>query len=149
MDTTAGTLSFLGNMFIGIVAWVIAYTELPADKALILAVLMAINFFSSIIRSSIVGHPITCRKLTHSVLSKLLIIGIPFVLALMAKGVDQDLSPIVNWSISALILTEGYKFISDAYTVATGKKLPEWDFGSILHRQMRNLVDKVDRDLTD
>lgn len=134
---------FLNSSLMGI-SWLLYYTGMPIEPAVILASLMAIDFFAGIGKSISLGIPITSHRVKVGVLSKMSVLFIPLVVAITAKGLGADFEWLVGWSISIFILSEAYSIIANVYSIKTLKDAPEWDVMSILLRKIRSLIDSVD-----
>ena len=55
VDEVMNMLSWIGNGLLGLAAWALVYTGLPAEPAAILAVLMCVDFVAGISRAHALG----------------------------------------------------------------------------------------------
>ena len=138
-------LVWIGNGLLGLAAWALMYTGLPAEPAAILAVLMCVDFVAGVSRARVIGEPVTSHRIKVGTISKCGVITVPLVMALTAKGLGADFNWIVNWTISVLILSESYSIIANVYTIRTGKIAPEWDAISLILSKIRSAVDLLDK----
>lgn len=138
-------LGWIGNVLLGLGAWALMYTGLPAEPVAILTVLVAVDFISGISRAHALGEPVTSRRMGVGMLTKCGVITVPLVMALTAKGLGADFNWLVSWSISVLILSESYSIIANVYTIRTGKMAPEWDAVSLILSKIRSAVDLLDK----
>lgn len=145
LNNTISVLSILGNTLIGVAAWIVSYTGYPAEPAIILGTLMFIDFFVGIYSARRVGTDVTSRRMSRGIMSKVHVLFIPLVIALMAKGIGADLDGIVSYCISLLIITETYSIISNIYTARTGIQVPEWDAVSLILKKVKSLLEDIDK----
>ncbi len=138
-------MRYVANAILVGVAWFLTYVSFPVEPALILAALMALDFFSGLGRAHALKEQITSRRMKNGITSKLLLLIIPLVMALTAKGLGVDFSWLVEWSISVLILSEAYSIVANIYTVRTGVSAPEWDVISLILGKIRNAIDVIDK----
>ena len=145
MDEAMSMLVWVGNALLGLGAWALVYTGVPAEPAAILAVLMCVDFVAGISRARVMGEAVTSHRIKVGTISKLGVLTIPLVMALSAKGLGVDFNWLVGWSISVLILSEAYSIIANIYTIRTGETAPEWDAVSLVLKKIRDMVDVIDR----
>lgn len=138
-------LIWIGNGILGLGAWALMYTGLPAEPAAILAVLMCIDFVAGVSRARTLGEAVTSHRIKVGTISKCGVMTVPLVLALAAKGLGVDFNWIVGWSVSLLILSESYSIIANVYAIRTGKIAPEWDAISLILSKIRSAVDILDK----
>ena len=138
-------LGWIGNGLLGLGAWALTYTGLPAEPAAILAVLMCVDFVAGVSRARALGEPVTSHRIKVGTISKCGVMTVPLVMALTAKGLGVDFNWIVGWTISVLILSESYSIIANVYTIRTGKIAPEWDAISLILSKIRSLFDVLDK----
>lgn len=132
----------VGNVVIGFLAWVMVVTGLPAAPGAILAFIMFLDFISALAKCYVLERPITSRKLKSGILSKMLMLLIPLVMALTASAIGMDLVWFVTWVLNLLILGEAYSFISNVHAVRYKKELPEWNVLAIVARKLRDIVEE-------
>ena len=145
MDEAMNALKWIGNILLGIGAWALAYTGLPAEPVAILTVLMCVDFVSGVSRARVIGEPVTSHKIKVGTISKCGVMTVPLVMALTAKGLGADFTWLVQWTISVFILSETYSIIANVYTIKTGKIAPEWDAISLILSKIRSAVDLLDK----
>ena len=144
-DETMNVLIWIGNGLLGLGAWALMYTGLPAEPAAILAVLMCVDFVAGISKSRVTGIPVTSHRIKVGTISKCGVLTVPLVMALTAKGLGVEFNWIVSWSISVLILSESYSIIANVFAIRTGKIAPEWDAVSLILSKIRSVVDILDK----
>ena len=144
-DETMNVLSWIGNGLLGLGAWVLVYTGLPAEPAAILAVLMCVDFVAGVSRARVLGEPVTSHRMKVGAATKCGVMTIPLVMALTAKGLGVDFNWLVQWTVSVFILSETYSIISNIYAAKTGVIMPEFDAVSAVLKKVRNLIDVIDK----
>ena len=145
VDKTMSVLSWIGNGLLGLGAWALMYTGLPAEPAAILAVLMCVDFIAGVSRAHTLGEPITSHRIKVGAMTKCGVMTVPLVMALTAKGLGADFNWLVNWTVSVFILSETYSIIANIYAARTGIILPEFDAVSAVLKKVRSLIDVIDK----
>lgn len=145
MSEVIDIMFWLGNGLMILIAAAVAATGIPVDPAVSLATLMVADFVAGVFKARVIGEPVTSHRLKVGVLVKCSVMLIPFSLAIAAKGIGVDFEPYLKWAISMLILSETYSICANAYTIKTGKTLPEWEVISIIMHKMRSLIDVIDK----
>lgn len=123
------------------VAWIAAYTGVPPEPAIILAVLMIMDTVVGICAAWRIGEDVTSRKLTIGIVGKFLTLLIPLTMALMVKAMGKEYTILLNTGVTLLVISEGYSVISNVYCYRKGIRLPEIDGVSIIAASIRRLVD--------
>lgn len=145
MNEAMNMLSWIGNGLIGLAAWALMYTGLPAEPAAILAVLMCVDFIAGISRAHALGEPVTSHKMKVGAYTKCGVLTVPLVMALTAKGLGADFNWLVSWTVSVFILSETYSIVANIYAAKTGIVLPEFDAVSAALKKVRSLIDVIDK----
>lgn len=145
MDETMSVLSWIGNGLLGLGAWALMYTGLPAEPAAILAALMCVDFIAGVSRAHVLGEPVTSHRMKVGAVTKCGVMTVPLVMALTAKGLGADFNWLVSWTVSVFILSETYSIIANIYAARTGVILPEFDAVSAVLKKVRSLIDVIDK----
>ena len=145
VDETMNFLSLIGNCLLGLGAWVLMYTDLPAEPVAILAVLVGVDFISGVSRAHALAEPVTSHRMRVGMLTKCGVITVPLVMALTAKGLGTDFTWLVQWTVSVFILSESYSIIANIHAIRTGILLPEFDAVSAILKKVRSLIDVIDK----
>lgn len=138
-------LGWIGNGLLGLGAWALMYTGLPAEPAAILAVLMCVDFIAGVSRARVMGEAVTSHRIKVGALTKCGVLTVPLVMALTAKGLGADFNWLVSWTVSVFILSETYSIIANIYAARTGIILPEFDAVSAVLKKVRSLIDVIDK----
>ena len=137
------TVTLIKNfLYIPAFLMAVGIPEQAAWSIVALTILMVVDFFTGILTSyKIDGRcAITSRKMTMGAVAKLLIVLIPFVLILAAKGVGYDLVVLVQGAISMLVLAETYSIIGNIHAFKTGKRSKEIDAVSFVLKKIKDMV---------
>jgi len=119
-----------------------AWTGVNMEAVYSLAVLVLADIGTGVWRELAMERKPRSRRLAGGLLSKLLFVLIPVVLAVAAKGIQLDISPLVYASIGVLILGEVYSIIGNIATITTGEEMPEFDALSLVLKKIRAYVDR-------
>lgn len=133
-------LNYMMNAVMALSAWALAYTGLPAEPAIILTVIMMLDFASGVARAYIVDGQVSSKVMKAGVIGKLLVLLIPLIIALAAKGLSLDWHWLAGWCITVLILSETYSFIANLYNIKTRQNLPEWDAVAMIGNRLRAII---------
>ena len=145
VDETMNMLGWIGNGLLGLGAWALMYTGLPAEPAAILTVLMCVDFIAGVSRAHVLGEPVTSHRMKVGAVTKCGVMTVPLVMALTAKGLGADFNWLVSWTVSVFILSETYSIIANIYAARTGVILPEFDAVSAVLKKVRSLIDVIDK----
>lgn len=145
VDETMSMLVWIGNGLLGLGAWALMYTGLPAEPAAILAVLMCVDFAAGISRAHALGEPVTSHRMKVGAITKCGVLTVPLVMALTAKGLGSDFTWLVQWTVSVFILSETYSIVANIYAAKTGVIMPEFDAVSAVLKKVRSLIDVIDK----
>lgn len=107
----------------------------------ILTILMLVDFITGVSASyKINGRcSITSKRMTSGALSKLVILLIPFIIAITGKGIGIDFMTYVQGSLVILILSEAYSNLGNIQSFRIGKKVAEVDAVSLLLQNIRKV----------
>jgi len=123
----------------------LTYLKIDAEDFMILGILLILDFLSGMCKAYVMGYGIRYERAVAGVLSKLLILVVPIVLAFMALGINQDakLATYINYAISALIIAETYSIIDNLYTIKTKENSGKIDLVSFVIRGIRAFLEKL------
>ena len=107
----------------------ILFVGLPIENYSILFYLMVFDIITGLIASYVIRgkHSLKSHVFTVGILSKLLIMLIPLVIALVAKGIDIDIVWFASHALSLFILSEGYSIIGNIISIRQRKYIAEFD----------------------
>jgi len=120
--------------------WVCAYTKVSQEVITILVVLMIFDSLTGYIKVAVLGGSPSSTKLGIGVVSKALLLLIPFTLALVAKGVGIELNGLATGTLATLVISEGISVITNIYIIRTGKDIKEFDIVSAMLLRIRKAL---------
>ena len=135
--------SIILNTFLLPLASLISYLGLDAQKLTILIILMCMDMLTGTIKAYKINENITSKRWIAGFLSKLVVLLVPFTVALMAKGVDFDIKWFVSLCISILVVAEAYSILGNAYTIQTGNEVAEIDAVSAIIKMLREIFENM------
>lgn len=103
----------------------------------ILMILMAIDTVFGIIKALALGEQFDFKILFFGFCTKILILLIPMVLALVGKGLGYDFTPLVSGVMKVLVIAEGFSIITSMYVIKTKEKVKNVDVISMLLSSIR------------
>ncbi len=102
---------------------------LPLESFNILLVFCALDIVTGVVRSYVLngGHSITSKRFSVGLISKMMLLMIPLILAWTGKGAGVDLLFLAKGALSVLIVSESYSIFGNIYSIHTGKNQKEFD----------------------
>ena len=131
------------NLFLLPLASLVQFLEIDAKKLSILVVLMCIDMLTGTLKAYRTKENITSRRWIAGFLSKLVVLLVPFTIALMAKGVDFDVKWFIGFSLSIMVVAEAYSILGNIYTFKTGEAVAEIDAVSAIIKVLRNFIENM------
>lgn len=123
------------------------YFGFRPESIYVFATLMMIDVVTGVIRSSIVdgGKSIRSSTLQNGLLSKLLLMLVPFTIALAGKGVGFEMQGVAQGAVTILILSEAYSIVGNIHSALTRKPKQEYDAVALILSGIKSLLEKVAR----
>lgn len=115
-----------------------------AEQLIVLGLFMAVDFISGLAKSFKVHEKFSYHRALAGILTKFFTLTIPFLLNFLSRGVgqyDEQISSILPWGLSALILIEFYSILGNFYTLNTGKELEDKDLLSFFILKIRKVIE--------
>jgi len=131
------------NLFMLPLASLVQFLEIDAKKLSILVILMCIDMLTGTFKAYRTKENITSRRWIAGFLSKLVVLLVPFTIALMAKGVDFDVKWFIGFSLSIMVIAEAYSILGNIYTFKTGEAVAEIDAVSAIIKVLRNFLENM------
>lgn len=131
------------NLFLLPLASLVQFLEIDAKKLSILVVLMCIDMLTGTFKAYRTKENITSRRWIAGFLSKLVVLLVPFTIALMAKGVNFDVKWFIGFSLSIMVIAEAYSILGNIYTFKTGEAVAEIDAVSAIIKVLRNFLENM------
>ena len=108
--------------------WVFSYTNINVEYFLILTILILFDSFTGVWKAIVVGKNPTSRRFIIGIISKYLLLSIPFLFALLAKVTTWDrVDWFVNSSIMLICIAQWYSILQNITSIRTMKDLEEYD----------------------
>ncbi len=121
----------------------VAYVGISHDAITALTILLLIDTFVGVLAAHAVGNRIKSSILAGGLLSKLVLLLIPFSIALAGKVVGYDLNGLVGASISVLALAEVYSIIGNIIQIRTKQEVDEQDAMHLALMWIRGVMEKM------
>ena len=122
---------------------VMTYLKLPTESMMILALLLALDFFTGVFKVWVLkGSLRSCRAITGA-LTKGSILVLVMTLSLMAKGLDLDFEFYLSAFVSILIISETYSIFGNVYVIKTGDEVEEFDAVAISIKRVRSTIERL------
>ena len=131
-----------------IVACLFAYTSISGEAFSILAFLLVFDTITGVIKAIAIGKKPTSRRFILWVISKLLMLSVPMLLALLCKIIipETGVTWLVSSSIWLLATAETYSIIQNMVSIKLQKEIEEYDavtwVMTYLLWQLRRVLDK-------
>lgn len=121
---------------------IFVFLNIDTDVVKVLCMLMLIDTFSGVVKSFILGKRFDFKTLFFGICSKLLILLIPMVLALVGKGISKtyDFTTILDAVLKILVVSEGLSIITNFYVVRTGKNVRNFDVVTVILSALRRYM---------
>ena len=121
------------------------YLNLDLDVVKVLIWLMFIDTLSGIFKAFVLEKRFDFKILFFGICSKLLVLLIPMVVALVGKGIskDYDFTIVLDSILKILVVSEGLSIITNFYVIKTKKEVKNFDAITMLLSAIRNLLLKI------
>lgn len=118
---------------------------LSPESYVILTVFMGIDFVLGILRAITLGgmQAFKSYKLAAGVLSKLLVLSVPLILAWGGRGSGMDFTMLAQWGIGALTLSQLYSILGHINAIRAGEDRSEWDAVSWIMGRLRRTLEQI------
>lgn len=130
------------------VPWItlLQYLSLNTEVIAIFAGLLGLDIITGWLKVLSLGIKPRSWRLANGIISKVVLITIPIVMALGAKAIHVDISGLFYIVIDALILSEVYSILGNIYTINTKKHAEEFDVLSKILKLIRNTLNNLLKD---
>ena len=118
---------------------VFLYLGIKTGTVKVLFYLMMIDSALGIIKAIRLKHRFSFKILGWGMVSKLSLLLIPMILALIAKGLNLDFSLFVIAAMNVLIVSEGISCITNILSIKTRKQIDNNDYVTLLLHSIRKL----------
>ncbi len=124
---------------------IFVYLGITTGIVKILFYLMLLDSFLGVIKALRLGHEFSFKKLGWGMVSKLTILIVPLIVALVGKGLSLNFNFFVVAIINILIVNEGISCITNILTIRTKKLYKNTDFITKLLELIKLEFDKIIR----
>lgn len=137
-EYSLGLKGFLYGIFI--------FLDMDVDVVKILAILMAIDTGLGIVKAIRLGNKVSFGRLLMGMITKLSILILPMILALVAKALEFDFTWFVNAVLNILVLSEAFSSVTNIIAIKEKRDIQNTDFVTKLLYAVRNgLSTLIDR----
>lgn len=128
------------NFVKGVIYALFIYLGIKTGTVVILFYLMTIDSILGIVKALRLGQKFSFRRLTWGAISKLTLLFVPMILALIAKGLDLDFTMFVVATMNILIVNEGISSVTNILSIKTGRHIENNDVVTKLLYSIRRLL---------
>lgn len=114
------------------------YLGIKTGTVIVLFVLMTLDSFLGIFKALRLGKKFSFKVLGWGMVSKLSVLIIPMILALMGKGLSFDFSYFVVAVLNIIIVSEGISCVTNILSIKTKKQIENADYVTKLLQGVRN-----------
>jgi hypothetical protein len=123
------------------------YLGIKTGIVKILFYLMIIDSVLGVLKALRLHNKISLKRLVWGMVSKLSVLIIPMILALMAKGLSLDFNYFVVIVLDILIVNEGISCITNILSIKTKKQIENTDYITkmieAIRRMFMNIIQKL------
>lgn len=113
------------------------FLEIETIIMKVLCILMVIDTILGIIKTIVLGNQFQFRILIIGFVSKLSVLFIPLVLALMSKGLNYNFRWFVTIVVNVMIVSDGISIFSNAIAIKTKQPIANYDVITKLLKAIR------------
>ena len=107
---------------------------------------MAVDTVLGIFKSIRLKRKVSFKKLIWGMITKVSILIVPMVLALVAKALSFDFTWFVNAVLNILVLSEAFSSITNVISIKEGKEIQNTDFiTKLLHAIRKGLSSLINK----
>ena len=143
MITEGSIIKVTFNIFTVCSASFLVYLGIDTEAYFIYSVLLIIDLFTGWAKAGRLGIARTSIRMKYGILTKLMLLLMPIVLALGAKAVGVEFKTILDVCMTILVLSEVYSIIGNMYAIKSGDELPEYDAIAMIGGKLRNVLIKL------
>ena len=122
---------------------VFLFLDIDTDIVKILAILMAVDTVLGIFKAVRLKRKISFKRLVWGMITKVSVLIVPMILALVARALSFDFSWFVNAVLNILVLSEAFSAITNIISIKDAKELENTDFITKLLHSIRAGLSKL------
>ena len=111
---------------------VFAYLDIPYEIFNILVTFILLDTCFGVLKAYRLQRKLSMKILLWGFCLKISILLLPLIVALLAKGMQQDFTLLIDITIKILILSEAYSCLGNIYAIKNQKELQSIDVLSML-----------------
>lgn len=119
---------------------VFVYLNIKGDLVFILSVLMLCDMFFGIVKALRLGVKVRISTMMWGFVTKISLLMIPMVVALMGKAIGKDFIWAVDFAIKMLVVNEGFSILANILSIKNKKDIENFDFVSLTINTLRDFV---------
>lgn len=123
-----------------IVYAVFAYLNIERDMVFILSMLMLGDMIFGVLKAMRLSIKVKMSTMMWGFATKLSLLMIPMVVALMGKALGKDFVWTVDFAIKMLIVNEGFSILANILSIKQKKNIENFDFVSLTVNMLRDFV---------
>lgn len=121
--------------------FIVSYFWITNEIILVLAVLMAFDFVTWVIKAVVIpGLKLTSKRAIIGAITKILVFSLPFMTVLAGKVTGIDSKPLADVLMWIIGLSEFYSIISNIIAIKTQKDVEEHDAIMILLTWLKKVI---------
>lgn len=110
------------------IMFIFNYTWVNREVFTILSILMMLDMVTGVAKTIVLWWKPTSERFIIGLISKCLLLLVPMVIGLIAKGAFQiDITMFVRWVLWALVLAEWYSVLQNIVSTVQKKEIKEYD----------------------
>lgn len=126
------------------------FLDLDIDIIKILGILMAVDTVLGILKAIKFKKQVSFKVLMWGMVTKMSVLVVPMILALVAKSLSFDFSWFVNAVLNILILSEAFSAITNILSIKQNKEIENTDFiAKLIHAIRNGLGGLINKSLTE
>mgnify|MGYP003397136912 CR=1 FL=1 len=119
---------------------IFAYLNIKGDLVFILSILMLCDMFFGIVKALRLSVKVKISIMMWGFVTKLSLLMIPMVVALMGKAIGKDFIWAVDFAIKMLVVNEGFSILANILSIKNKKDIENFDFVSLTINTLRDFV---------
>ncbi len=119
------------------------FLGIKTGTVMVLFALMTVDSLLGIIKALRLGKKFSFKILAWGAVSKLTILIIPMILALMGRGLSFDFTYFVVVVLNIIIVSEGLSCITNIISIKTKKQVENSDYITVLLNTIRKALTKM------
>lgn len=114
------------------------FLGMKTDVVKILFILMTIDSILGIVKALVLGQRFSFKKLLIGMTTKLTLLIVPFILALMAKALSFDFYYFVVAVMNIIVVSEGISCVTNIISIKTKETVENADYMTRLLQAIKN-----------